>query len=43
MRLNRREHNGLAYYTFPSLEGFSELAHGITTRHGGITRRPSTA
>ncbi len=40
MRLNRREHNGLAYYTFPSLEGFSELAHGITTRHGGVSVAP---
>jgi YfiH family protein len=38
--MNRHQPNGLAYYTFPSLEGFSELVHGITTRHGGVSAAP---
>jgi YfiH family protein len=35
--LNRQQHNDLIYYTFASLEGFHELAHGVTTRHGGVS------
>ena len=35
--MNRHQPNGLAYYTFPSLDGFPELIHGVTTRHGGVS------
>jgi hypothetical protein len=35
--MNRHQHNELAYYTFPALDGFPELLHGITTRHGGVS------
>jgi YfiH family protein len=34
----RHQPNGLAYYTFSSLDAFPELMHGITTRHGGVSR-----
>ncbi len=35
--MNRQQHNGLAYYTFAALEGFPEVVHGVTTRHGGVS------
>jgi hypothetical protein len=35
--VHRHQPNGVAYYTFESLEPFAELAHGITTRHGGVS------
>jgi polyphenol oxidase len=43
MTMNRHEHNDLAYYTFPSLEPFTGLVHGITTRHGGVSAGPYTS
>jgi hypothetical protein len=27
----------LAYYTFAALDGYAELVHGVTTRHGGVS------
>ena len=38
--LDRHQPNGLAYYTFPSLEAFAELRHAVTTRHGGVSAAP---
>ena len=35
--MNRHQHNGLAYYTFPALDAFPELVHAVTTRHGGVS------
>jgi YfiH family protein len=35
--MNRHQLNGLAYYTFPSLDPFRELVHAVTTRHGGVS------
>lgn len=35
--MNRHQPNGVAYYTFESLERFGELIHAITTRHGGVS------
>jgi len=35
--VKRHQHNGIAYYTFESLDRFDELIHAITTRHGGIS------
>ncbi len=35
--MKRHQHNGIAYYTFESLDRFDELIHAITTRHGGIS------
>ncbi len=32
--------DGLAYYTFPSLDAFPELVHAVTTRHGGVSSGP---
>jgi YfiH family protein len=32
--------NSVAYYTFPSLDTFDELVHGVTTRHGGVSAGP---
>ncbi len=39
----RHQPNGVAYYTFPSLDAFPELVHGITTRHGGVSSGPYTS
>lgn len=36
----RRQAGDLAYYTFASLDAFSEIVHGITTRHGGVSEGP---
>jgi polyphenol oxidase len=36
----RHEPDGLAYYTFESLQQFPELVHAITTRHGGVSAEP---
>jgi YfiH family protein len=33
----RHQPNGVAYYTFESLDGFPEIVHAITTRHGGVS------
>lgn len=33
----RHQPNGVAYYTFESLEGFGDVVHAITTRHGGVS------
>ncbi len=41
--MNRHQPNGVAYYTFPSLDAFPELVHGITTRHGGVSEGPYTS
>lgn len=38
--MKRHEVNGLAYYTFASLDAFPEVVHGITTRHGGVSEGP---
>lgn len=38
--MKRQQPNGVAYYTFQSLEAFPELIHGITTRHGGVSKEP---
>lgn len=38
--MNRQQPNGVAYYTFPSLAAFPEVVHGITTRHGGVSKEP---
>ncbi len=35
--MKRHQHNDLAYYTFPALDAFRELVHGVTTRHGGVS------
>ncbi|OQA44317.1 MAG: Laccase domain protein [Chloroflexi bacterium ADurb.Bin325] len=36
----RHQDNGLAYYTFASLDAFPEVVHGVTTRHGGVSEGP---
>ncbi len=41
--MHRHEPNGLAYYTFPSLERYGELVHAVTTRHGGVSTGPYTS
>ena len=33
----RHQPNGVAYYTFESLDGFPEIVHAVTTRHGGVS------
>ena len=38
--LRRHQPNGLAYYTFPTLDAFPELLHAVTTRHGGVSAGP---
>ncbi len=38
--MNRHQQDGLAYYTFPSLSGYGELVHAVTTRHGGVSAGP---
>ena len=38
--MHRHQANGLAYYTFESLEPFPELVQGVTTRHGGVSTGP---
>jgi hypothetical protein len=35
--MNRHQPSGVAYYTFPSLDAYPELVHGVTTRHGGVS------
>ena len=35
--MHRHQPNGVAYYTFPALDAFPEIVHGITTRHGGVS------
>lgn len=32
--------NDIPFYTFPSLDAFSELIHAVSTRHGGVSRPP---
>lgn len=41
--MNRYQPNEVAYYTFPSLERYGELLHGVTTRHGGVSTGPYSA
>ncbi len=36
--MKRHQDNGLAYYSFDSLASYPDLVHGITTRHGGVSR-----
>lgn len=38
--MKRKQAGEVAYYTFESLETFSEVVHGITTRHGGVSTGP---
>jgi polyphenol oxidase len=38
--LHRHQANGLAYYTFESMQRFPELVQGVTTRHGGVSTGP---
>jgi polyphenol oxidase len=38
--LDRHQPNGLAYYTFSSLDAFAQIRHGVTTRHGGVSTAP---
>ncbi len=38
--MDRHQPDSLAYYTFPTLEAFSELRHAVTTRHGGVSAAP---
>lgn len=33
----RHQPNGIAYYTFASLDAFGDIVHAITTRHGGVS------
>ncbi len=33
----RHEPDGVAYYTFETLDAFTELTHAVTTRHGGVS------
>jgi hypothetical protein len=33
----RHQPNGVAYYTFEALDGFPEVVHAVTTRHGGVS------
>jgi len=33
----RHQRDNVVYYTFPSLEVFPEVVHGVTTRHGGVS------
>ncbi len=35
--MKRHQTNGVAYYTFESLTAAGALAHGVTTRHGGVS------
>ncbi len=35
--MHRHQPNGVAYYTFESLDAFEELIHAVTTRHGGVS------
>lgn len=36
MKINRKEKNGVVYYTFPSLEK-EGIVHGFSTRYGGVS------
>jgi polyphenol oxidase len=38
--MHRHETDGLAFYTFDSLDAYPELSHAITTRHGGVSVGP---
>lgn len=38
--MKRHQAGDLAYYTFDSLAVFDELIHGVTTRHGGVSKGP---
>jgi hypothetical protein len=38
--MDRHQHKDLIYYKFAGLDVCAELQHGITTRHGGISRGP---
>jgi len=38
--VKRYQPNGVAYYTFESLEPYAEVVHAITTRHGGVSVGP---
>jgi hypothetical protein len=38
--LQRHATNGVCYYTFDRLSGFGNLAHAISTRHGGVSPAP---
>jgi YfiH family protein len=38
--MHRHESDGLAFYTFESLDAFPELTHAITTRRGGVSTGP---
>lgn len=35
--MNRHESAGVVYYTFESFDGYGDIIHGITTRHGGVS------
>ncbi len=35
--MNRHESAGIVYYTFESFDGYGDIIHGITTRHGGVS------
>jgi polyphenol oxidase len=35
--MHRHETNGLAFYTFESLDEYPELTHAVTTRRGGVS------
>lgn len=37
MKINRKEKNGVVYYTFPSLEK-EGIVHGFSTRYGGVSK-----
>lgn len=39
-QLNGGDPNPVAYYTFPSFDAYSEIVHGVTTRHGGVSTGP---
>jgi hypothetical protein len=38
--MHRHESDGIAFYTFESLDAYPELVHAITTRHGGVSTGP---
>ena len=38
--MNRHQQDGIAYYTFETLDAFPELVHAVTTRHGGVSAGP---
>ena len=38
--MRRHESDGLAFYTFESLDTYPELIHAVTTRHGGVSTGP---